>query len=211
MIVAIPMDRKKDIKVDIIKEVDPTILTFPEFLDNFYVRYIRYRDLNFRKKFLRVFQKYINEVRVAIYPDYQYDLAWLLKKYSDKIWVFPLHKKEEIDFVVKHGFKWIGLPHRKKWRDYSIQEFIKITSEYGLKRWWLGWWSSRKFQPLHLFHGLDTTLPYVCAFKYGLIWRAPREKPRKAPKMNPLDRFRLNIENFSKFVKSLNISFTKWR
>ena len=211
MIVALPCGQFSSKEREIIKSINPSFLTFPEFLDNFYVRYARYKDVNFRKLFLRVLRKHLERVEFVVYPDYQYDMSWLLRKYRDKKWIFPLHKKEELDFILEHGFEWVGMPHRKQWRDYSVKEFLLMTSEHGLKRWYLGWWDEHRWQNLLRFHGFDTTLPEYYAYKCAKIWYAPMRAKYVPWKYESVELFKINVENFSKFVKSLNISFTKWR
>jgi len=92
---ALPCTRISCREKHIIKKVtDGVALTFPEFLDNFYVRY---KAAKFRR-FYQYLLKYRDQVRFAVYPDFRYDLADVVKCF-DVHWIFPLHHTNEIEFV----------------------------------------------------------------------------------------------------------------
>ena len=184
----------------IIKEVDKCILTFPEFHDNYFVRYKRFKQQNWRKLFIISISRHAEHVVFAVYPDMQKDMTYLLKKYDHINWIYPLHYMNELDFVLKHEFTWIGMPHRTKWRDYSVQWFVEITGKYGLKKWYLGWWNESNPSWLKEFNGFDTTLPEYYAYRGGKIWIRPL-KAKKAENMKAIDIFRTNVVNFRNWVE----------
>ena len=136
-IVALPCLQFSSREREIIKKVNKCILTFPEFHDNYYVRYKRFKETNWRKMFLKSIMRHREHLKFVVYPDHQYDLAWLLKSFKDVQWIYPLHSKEEVDFVLAKGFDWVGMPFRRQWRDYTLEWFLDFTFEYRLKRWYL--------------------------------------------------------------------------
>jgi len=184
-------------------------LTFPEFLDNFYVRYVRYKDVNFRKTFLRYFSKFKENVKYVVFPDYQYNMTWLLRKYDNVIWVFPLHRKEEFDFILKHEFEWVGFPHRivrsnsKLWGNYTLQDYFDFCETYGLKKWYLGFWLEAKPYILLRFDGLDTTLPEYYSGKCGKIWLSWNKAVKPKKPMKTIEIFEQNVRNFKKALEKL--------
>jgi len=171
-IVALP-DIAED-KAEIAKKYG--FISYPEFHDNFYVYYVRFKTINFRKIFLKHFIKNEKKIKFVVYPDYQYDMKWLIKTYNDKQWIFPLHKKKEFDFILKNEIEWVGFPHRNLrfpktlWGDYTLQEYLDFCGEHGLKKWYLGFWLESKPEILLRFNGLDTTIPEYYAGKCGKIW-----------------------------------------
>jgi len=175
-------------------------LTFPEFLDNFFIKHKTRPDF---WKFVEYLEKYDGKIEFGVLPDYQYHrMEWLMKKFKVKNWIFPLHKKEEINIarrLKKFGNVWLGFPHRKKWRDYDLNWFFK---QDGFKKWYLGFWGESKPSYLLLFDGLDTTLPETYSGKYGKIWISWNKaiKPRN---MKTIEIFEKNLINFKKAIENL--------
>ena len=200
MIVALPCLQFSSRERAIIKQINKCILTFPEFHDNYYVRYKRFRDVNWRKLFLKSIARHREHLKFIVYPDGQGDMVWLLDSFSDVEFIYPLHFQHELDFVLKHGFKWLGMPNRAKWRDYSIQWFIEVAEKYGYRKWYLGWWNERNYYWLKEFNGLDTTLPEYYAYKTGKIWYAPHRARKPREEMRAIDIFKVNVENFTKWI-----------
>jgi len=151
---------------------------------------------------LNSIEKYRDFLVFVIYPDGQFNYTWLLDEYNVN-WVYPLHYKRETDFILKYGFEWIGIPHRSKWRDYDMEWYFDFTKQYGLKRWYLGWWLEREPELLREFDGFDTTLPEFYAYKCGKIWYSPYNWERVGPtrEYKAIDLFRLNVENFNKWIQ----------
>jgi len=194
-IYALPCLRFSSRERQLIKKLtDSKALTFPEFLDNFYVRY-KYACF---KQFYAYLLKYKDIVEFAVYPDYRYDLHLLLKSFSFINWLFPLHKKAELDFVLKHDFTWVAMPYRKAWRDYSFQEFLEITKQYSLKSWILGWWWESYPESLAFIDGFDTTLPEFFAYKCSKIWVSWKQHIESLDP--PITKFVRNVVNFHKAV-----------
>jgi len=139
-------------------------VTYPEFLDNFYVS----KGTNAYDEFLRLLTRYKGMVRYAILPDYKYDLMERLVEWDQSInWIFPLHRKSEIEIARRLGVKWIGMPQRKAWRDYSIKWFTKLN---GFKKWLLGFWDEDNPYIIRCFDGMDTVIPVYYSTKCGKIW-----------------------------------------
>ncbi len=199
MIVALPCLQFSSRERAIIKQVNKCILTFPEFHDNYYVRYKRFKETNWRKLFLKSIMRHREYLKFVVYPDHQFDLVWLLKSFDDVQWIYPLHHREEAEFVLAKDFEWVGMPHRKKWRDYTLEWFLDFTKEHGLKRWYLGWWNETRWYILQYFNGFDTTLPEHYAYNSAKIWLGPH-RTIKAENMKSIEIFTANIENFSRWV-----------
>ena len=172
-------------------------LTWPAFIDNFYVRHRKRRFRYFQK----LLKRYKDKIQFAVAPDYDYELMERLKRlYPHITWIFPLHKKEELEIAKKLGFEWIGMPHREHFRDYSISWFVKNT--YGFKRWYLGFWLESRPEVLLNFDGFDTTIPETYSGKYGKIW-LDWGKSVKAENMKTIDIFETNVKNFRKAVNKI--------
>ncbi len=192
---ALPCLRFSSRERQLIKKLtDGKALTFPEFLDNFYVRYKRACF----KQFYSYLVKHSDQVKFAVYPDFRYDLHYLLKSFDHIQWLFPLHKKAELDFVLRHDFTWIAMPYREAWRDYSFPEFLEMAKQYGLKTWILGWWWESYPDSLKLVDGFDTTLPEYYAYKCSKIWLTWNQHVESLDP--PITKFARNIVNFHKAV-----------
>jgi len=167
-------------------------LTYPEFLDNFYVRH-KTRGYSL---FLKLLKKYNDQVKFAVAPDYNYKLAERLKeKYEHINWIFPLHKKSELEVASELNFEWLGMPHRRKFRNYSIQWFVKHSN---FKLWYF--WNERKPWILQYFDGFDTTIPETYSGKYGKIWLT-WGKAEKANNMRTIEIFEANVRNLKNTLK----------
>jgi|GEM_PF-5817913 len=175
-------------------------LTFPEFLDNHYVK-----DLRARPRWLiRHIEKY--NVEFAIAPDYLYQTAIALKKkYDDVNWVFPLHRKAELKYALE--FDWIGFPHRPTFRDYTLKWFLQIFK--GKKKlWYLGFWWQSKPEILFHFDGFDTTIPETYSGKYGKIWLTWKKAVKPYKPMRTIEIFQINVRNFRKALTQLLNNYT---
>jgi len=177
------------------KLTDGKALTFPEFLDNFYVRY---KHAKF-KQFYNYLVKHREQVKFAVYPDFRYDLHYLLKAFSHINWLFPLHQRKELDFALKHDFEWIAMPYRDAWRDYSFWEFLDFAKQHGLKTWILGWWWEDFPRSLAMVDGVDTTMPEYYAYKCSKIWLSFNKAVESLDP--PITKFARNVVNFHKAIQ----------
>ena len=169
-------------------------LTYPEFLDNHYIRDLRARP-RWLIKHIERFQ-----VQFAIAPDYQYQTAIaLLNKYNKVNWIFPLHRKDEVKYAM--FFDWIGFPHRPQFRDYSLKWFLKTFRDK--KKWYLGFWMESKPEILLIFDGFDTTPPETYSGKYGKIWLTWNKAVKPTKPMHWLEIFEINVRNFKKAIIKL--------
>lgn len=196
MIIALPCIAFSVKEREIIKKYG--FLTYPEFIDNFYVRH---KTRGF-KLFLKLLKQYYEQVEFAVLPDYQYDRMKVLRKaYQDINWIFPLHKKSELEIAHKLGVEWIGMPHRSKWRNYSIQ-WLKENCE-NFKLWYLGFWNEKRPWILRWFDGFDTTIPETYSGKFGKIWLNWGKAVKPEEPMKTIEIFEINVMNFKKAVNEL--------
>ena len=138
-------------------------LVYPEFMDNYFVHSGDKRLAHF----LCELRKNVLKVRFAILPDYKYNLMERLVNWNPRInWIFPLHRKSELRYVEKLNVKWIGFPHRRKWRDYTLNWFLQLP----YRKWYMGFWNESQPQVLLTFDGFDTTIPIYTVFRKGRIW-----------------------------------------
>jgi len=152
-------------------------MTYPQFIDNGFVAgkgpNIEWLESNLKR--------YGNGlIRFAVAPDNMPGTAEKLRREWDVEWIYPLHSRDE-DFS---NFDWVGMPHRKEWRDYDLKTFLKLTEDK--KRWYLGFWDEKHPEYLLLFDGFDTRLPDAYASKYGELWFGWGNS-RKANPLLPLD------------------------
>jgi len=171
-------------------------LTYPEFIDNFYVRH-RTRKYNL---FVKLLDKYYEQIRFAVLPDFHYDLMKkLINEYDSIEWIFPLHKKSEMRIVQELNIQWIGFPHRKHFRNYSLTWFLRETK--NCKRWYLGFWLEKNPYILLLFHGFDTTIPETYSGKFGKIWITWNKAIKPPFPMKTIQIFEINVKNFKNACK----------
>jgi len=181
---------------DIIKKYG--FITYPEFLDNFYVRH-RTRGFKF---FLKLLKQYEEHVEFAVLPDLQYDRMKTLRRvYPDINWIFPLHKKSELEIAQDLDVEWIGMPHRKQWRNYTIQWLVENAKEFKL--WYLGFWNERRPWILKWFDGFDTTIPETYSGKFGKIWIIWGKTIKPSKPMRTIEIFEINVRNFRKAIEEL--------
>ena len=105
-------------------------LVYPEFFDD--------KDLLIARKwnaYVRRLRRYADVVKVAVWPDYCYD-ARLRGRFSVE-WVFPLHRRSELDFALKVA-DYVGFPNRDDLRDYGLAWFFERKRVYGFRAWLLG-------------------------------------------------------------------------
>jgi len=153
-------------------------LSYPEFLDNFYITWRTKPDV---KHFLRLLYRHSSKIQYAVFTDYLYDTGFaLVHKFPHIEWIFPLHRKEEWKYAQQ--LEWIGYPHRVKFRNYDMKWFLNQTK--GYKRWYLGFWNESNPEILLNFDGMDTEIPETYSGKYGKIWYT-WNKAEKAPKSIP--------------------------
>lgn len=193
MIVALPCICFCNPEREIIKKYN--FLTFPDFLDNFYVK-------SKTKKF-SYFQKLLDEldgdIQYAVAPDGEYALmAELKQSYPDIVWLFPVHLISEVEIAADYGFEWLAMPHRRKWRDYETSEFISIN---GYKKWYLGFWAESLPHQLHFFDGFDTTLPETYSGKFGKLWL---DWGKSVPSGGELPTIMIFEKNVSKFRDAID-------
>jgi hypothetical protein len=136
-------------------------LIYPEFFDE--------KDLLIARRwsaYLRRLRRYADEVKVAVWPDYCYDER--LKAHFSVEWVFPLHRRSELDFALKAA-DYIGFPNDL--RDYGLVWFFEQRRIYGFKTWLLGL-KPRFIRMLHVFDACDLTtmsLPGYCFSKWSAL------------------------------------------
>ena len=178
-------------------------LTYPEFLDNFYIAQEGRPNI---PKFMRHLVKNRSLVIIAVYPDNSQFLGNFHKNYDFCEWLYPLHRKEELDFVLKHDFDWVGMPHTPARRDYSTAWFIETCDKYGLKKWYLGFWAESKPWILHHFDGFDTTLPETYSGKYGKKWLGWNTAVKPNPPMKTIEIFEHNVRQLRMKIDELNFT-----
>ena len=169
-------------------------------MDNFYIAQQGRPDI---PKFLRHLIKNKNLVIIAVYPDNSQFLRDFHKNYDFCEWLYPLHKKEEMNFVLKHDFDWVGMPHDPSRRDYTEAWFIDTCDKYGLRKWYLGFWAEDHPTILHYFDGFDTTLPETYSGKYGKKWLSWR-KSVKNHGMKTIELLEHNIRQFRMKIDELS-------
>ncbi|KYK38415.1 MAG: hypothetical protein AYK18_17250 [Theionarchaea archaeon DG-70] len=122
---------------------------------------------------------------VAMLPDYHVEESLkLMKDITVSIWIYPLHRKEELQFFREENV-WLGFPHKRHdvrdgidlGRNYSLKWYLENVS----KKWWMGLWDDTKINYLKYFGGFDTTMFYYLCTKQGSIWTGwgKRKKSKK--------------------------------
>jgi hypothetical protein len=132
-------------------------LVYPEFFDD--------KDLLVGRRwrvYLRRLRRVENEVKVAVWPDYCYDER--LKARFSVEWVFPLHRREELDFALKVA-DYVGFPNRDDLRDYTLNWFGEQKRLYGFKAWLLGL-KPRFLSSLPVFDACDLTTMSLPGYRY---------------------------------------------
>jgi len=179
-------------------------LSYPDFLDNFYIASKGKSDI---KRFMRNLCKYKKFVIFAVYPDEMQDLGQFHNNYDFCDWIYPLHSKQELDFVLKNDFEWVGMPHSLERRDYSREWFVRECDRYGLKKWYLGFWAEDSPEILHQFHGFDSTLPETYSGKFGklwITWRCTQDNHG----LKTIELFEQNVSNFENAITTLSLRQT---
>ena len=141
----------------------PNVYIYPEFFDDKKALIGK----KYKQYYLRLLKR-VNEIRIALWPDYLYEDAYNLARF-DFTWIFPLHSLNEIPRVLKLSDKmeiWLGFPNDKALRDYTLSAFLEQARKYGFKTWLLG--LKPKFMKyLHLFNGVDVTTLSVRGKQYA--------------------------------------------
>jgi hypothetical protein len=108
--------------------------------------------------------------------------------------IYPLHRKKDLNFAREHS-AFIGFPHRKQWRDYSLSWLVK---QEEINLWYLGYWDSRCLDHLLLFDGFDTTMPSYLSLYY-LKWIRPKTYKPVHPHIEK--RYYIVQENLKRFME----------
>jgi hypothetical protein len=115
-------------------------LVYPEFFDD--------KDSLIAKQwntYIRRLRRHADAVKVAVWPDYCYD-SRSRDRFSVE-WVFPLHRRSELDFALKVA-DYVAFPNRDDLRDYGIAWFLGQKQAYGFRAWLLG------VKPRHIENGV---------------------------------------------------------
>jgi len=176
-------------------------LSWPEFHDNYYIS--EENRANF-PKFIKSLCRQKRLVIFAVFPDGRYDLDMLPRNYNFAEWIFPMHKTTELDFILKHEFEWVGMPHDRARRDFAEQWFIDTMNAQGLKKWYLGFWAEDHPEILHNFDGMDSTLPETYSGKYGKLWHGWLDNS-KALGLKTNDMLEQNIKTFRTALDELSM------
>ena len=171
-------------------------LTYPEFIDNFYVRHRTRKFAYFR----RLLVKYRDLIRFAVLPDYDYELMERLVVWDSRIqWLMPIHLKREIKIADKLGVKWIAMPYRRAWRDYDVNWFL----DQPYSHWLLGFWDEGNPHIILRFDGFDTTIPEYYSGKCGKIWITWGKAVKPKTPMKTIEKFEINVRNLKKAIENL--------
>lgn len=175
-------------------------ITQPTFLDNGFVASQGEKAL--LKRFYTQLDKFNHEVMFAVVPDNMMKVGKeLAQKYPHINWIYPLHRFAEVQEAVE-CFSFLGFPHRKKWRDYSLKQFLQVVPYE--QRWYLGFFNEKRPYILLEFRGFDSTLPTFYSGRLGKLWKnwneavsVPKpEEPRVALE-------HANLFNFSRALAKL--------
>jgi len=198
-IVALPGLNSKHVLNDVTRKYG--FLSFPEFVDNFFIQ----NGESDCKKFKRILDEYGEKIEFAVLVDYKYDMMEkLMKEYSWINWIFPLHLRKEMEVVYKLDVEWVGFPRRKWTRDYSLVEFVHMLKENGFKKWYLGFMNERRRRDLFYFDGFDTTIPFYVGGKLGCLWLGWERKKMVKGKMRSNDIIELNIKKFREELEKMS-------
>jgi len=142
-------------------------LVYPEFFDD--------KDLLVSRRwvaYLHRLRRREDEAKVAVWPDYCYDER--LKTRFSVEWVFPLHRRSELDFALKVA-NYIGFPNRDDLRDYPLAWFVAQKRVYGFKAWLLGL-KPRYLSSLPVFDACDVTTVSLPGYRYSKWYEIPAEE-----------------------------------
>jgi hypothetical protein len=142
-------------------------LVYPEFFDD--------KDSLIGRRwntYLRKLRRCADAVKVAVWPDYCYDPR--LRDRFNVEWVFPLHRRSELDFALKVA-DYIGFPNRDDLRGYSLGWFTEQKRAHGFKVWLLGL-KPRFLHALHAFDACDITTMSVPSYRYSKWYEIPLEE-----------------------------------
>ncbi len=126
-------------------EYPPNILIYPEFFDD--KRSLIKRNYS---NYFRKIKRWERNIIVALWPDYYY-ASWPCK-WSDIMWIFPLHSKDELERI-PHCITFIGYASQPSLRDYSLEWFMDNVP----RPWWyLGANSREIYEAIrYRFDGMD--------------------------------------------------------
>lgn len=177
MIVGVP--RFRSLSLDLMRSLvrSPKVLIYPEFVD--FKRALLRGDI---KGYVDRLMKLVSlgYAAVAVWPDRCYDRCLdLLRSVLDRvIWIFPLHEREEIVWVLsrfdsKVPEYVIGFPNRRDLRDYDLLWLYSTCSQHGLKMWLMGL-KPRFYNSLWRFWGCDVTTFSVSGYSFDRArYRSP--------------------------------------
>ncbi|MCY0882254.1 MAG: hypothetical protein OWQ50_00170 [Acidianus infernus] len=138
---------------EFIREQNLNIITYPEFFDN--------KKLLLKggvRDYITSLLRHYKQVKYALYPDYYYRDINLPQQIAEKItFIYPVHKKSEVEFIEKLKSKYNIIPgfaSDDKYReDYDIYWFVDTFRE---KKWYLGistWRELREAKRFNFFGG----------------------------------------------------------
>ena len=102
-----------------------------------------------------------DKIKIALYPDYVYFKLPLPK---DIQYIIPCHDlpkdRELYKRLVSEGFDvWLGFASNKKYRNYTVTEFLELAKGLNAKTWYLGVSTKRELNEVLVngFDGFDFT------------------------------------------------------
>lgn len=165
-----------------------------DFLDNGFVQC---------KMDIDKFKEKIKEKKpnYAILPDNnEFEAMMMYNDFPDIQWIYPLHDIGRLPVVL--GFSdFVGFPHRKEWRNYTLTTILEEAKNQPL--WYLGYWDSVKVEMLKYFRGMDTTMSIKLAVKNHKYWKRPGQHSKAPPGK---DRHELVLENMQRFINYIRRS-----
>jgi len=175
-----------------------------KFLDNGFVQ--GNLDIEKFKKKLQFEEETLKKRKiVVILPDYHIEESLqLISQVRIPIWVYPLHKREELNHFEKKDV-WLGFPHKRHdkrngvdlGRDYSLKWYLKNVSK---KRWWMGLWDDTKLDYLKYFDGFDTTMFYFLCTKQGSTWTGWGRRKKAGIWKSGTEILKESFVNFRKYL-----------
>lgn len=174
-----------------------------KFLDNGFVQgnldILKFRELILKKVPI-----------VAFLPDYHVEESLkLIKDVKVPIWVFPLHRKEELKHFKEENV-WLGFPHKRHdrregidlGRDFSLKWYFNNVSQ---KKWWMGLWDDTKLNYLKRFDGCDTSMFYFLCTKQGSVWTGWGKRKTCSKWKNGTELLKESFLNFKRYLKKNDI------
>jgi hypothetical protein len=169
-------------------------LTYPLFLDNYYIQEAEAANVEAMRRHLRAFGKF-GLIQFGVLPDNDVEESRkLLEEYPQINWIWVLH--DRVDDLTP--YRWIGYPHKKERRNYSATEFLRITR--GKKRWYLGLWDSINPHLLTNFDGFDTLIPMRVATFYHSKWTGWKQREKAHSDFGLVELLQYNVTSFKDYI-----------